>query len=54
MDKLYDDSKMPFGKYKGQLMIDVPDEYLKYLYKSGTLTPQVKAYIEDSFNKSEL
>jgi uncharacterized protein (DUF3820 family) len=53
--KLTDDSEMPWGKHKGELMIDVPDDYLVYMYKRGLNEEcSVRAYIEDSFNKSEL
>lgn len=30
--QLTDHSLMPFGKYQGQPMANVPDEYLIYLY----------------------
>ena len=30
MDKLTDESKMPFGKYKGKMMQDVPASYLDW------------------------
>jgi uncharacterized protein (DUF3820 family) len=27
--------KMPFGKYKGRLMIDLPEYYLNWFYQKG-------------------
>lgn len=32
---LTDDSKMPFGKYKGCVMVDVPASYLHWLWTNG-------------------
>jgi len=30
--KLTDESPMPFGKYKGEKMANVPASYLKWIY----------------------
>ena len=38
--------KMPWGKYKGQDMEDVPAGYLLWLYESDTRTIPVKEYLE--------
>jgi uncharacterized protein (DUF3820 family) len=38
---------MPFGKYKGYELGDVPAEYLLHILKSGEATGQLKEYIED-------
>jgi uncharacterized protein (DUF3820 family) len=32
---LTDESKMPFGKYKGDQMINVPANYLLFLYNDN-------------------
>lgn len=32
---LSDTDKMPFGKYKGKLLQDVPASYLHYLWQNG-------------------
>ena len=32
---LTDDDPMPFGKYKGQKMLDVPASYLFWLWTNG-------------------
>jgi len=37
MKELEDDSPMPFGKYKGQPMQDVPANYLHWLWTKGGL-----------------
>lgn len=42
---LDDTDPMPFGKYKGKPMQDVPASYLHWLYCAGAKDP-VKAYIE--------
>ena len=50
MKQLDDLSPMPFGKYRGQPMQDVPSSYLHYLWTNGlkqeTKTSPVAAYIE--------
>lgn len=45
---LTDESPMPFGKYKGKKMADVPDYYLLYIYDNYDLQPHVKTYIEQN------
>lgn len=50
---LDDDSLMPFGKFKGERMIDVPDWYLVSLRDSDFVEeqwPEVWDYIEDNWN----
>ena len=42
---LEDNSPMPFGKYKGDKMENVPPEYLIYLYNQGMNKGNVKTYI---------
>lgn len=49
MEELIDSSLMPYGKYKGQKMIDVPAHYLIWLYDNGC-SPQVKKYVKDSYD----
>lgn len=49
MKDLQDDSLMPFGKYRGIAMVNVPEQYLIYIYDNNMIYPQyanVKAYIE--------
>ncbi len=38
---------MPFGKYKGYELGDVPAEYLLNILRSGEATGELKEYIED-------
>lgn len=40
-----DESLMPFGKYRGRQMADVPADYLLWLYDAGKCFGQVKDYI---------
>lgn len=39
-------SKMPFGKYEGQLLKDISDGYLQTLYDAGKLSGELKSYTE--------
>lgn len=50
--KLTDTSLMPWGKWKGHKMANVPPEYLIWLLDNEKCSGQVKAYIEE--NKSFL
>lgn len=43
-----DNSLMPFGKYKGSKMIDVPASYLLWLYDNGLKDGDIKNYILDN------
>lgn len=45
---LNDYSKMPYGKHKGKQLIDVPADYLLWLYYNNKASPSVKQYIEDN------
>lgn len=45
-----DTDKMPFGKYQGTAMANVPASYLLWLYQEGKLNQEVKAYIEDNMD----
>ena len=43
---LTDKDPMPWGKYKGDLMEDVPADYLLYLYDgNGIHDPRVNRYV---------
>ncbi len=48
--KLTDESKMPFGKYKDEKMINVPASYLMWLYDTGKCNSDVKEYIKDNLD----
>lgn len=48
---LTDDSPMPFGKYKGEAMSDVPASYLHWLWTNGmnkNFTNSVHLYIKEN------
>lgn len=45
---LTDNSPMPYGKHKGKQMIDVPADYLLWLYDNGKCNGEVKAYVIDN------
>lgn len=46
-----DYSIMPFGKHKGKQLINVPDNYLLWLYHENNLShAQLKEYIEDNLD----
>ncbi len=48
MWKLTDTSAMPYGKYKGRRMQDVPADYLLWLYDNEKCSASVARYIEDN------
>lgn len=51
MPEYTDNSPMPFGKYKGDNLGNVPASYLLYLYSQGIneiLYPELKKYIEEN------
>ena len=48
MAKLTDESLMPFGKYKGEKMANVPAAYLLWLDKQTSLNMYVKEYIKEN------
>lgn len=41
---------MPFGKYEGQKMANVPASYLLWLYSEGKCYGEVKEYIEENLD----
>lgn len=51
-----DESIMPFGKYKGEKMANVPADYLLWLYQNSNVFGDLKAYITDNLDviKSEI
>jgi len=42
-----DFDEMPFGKYKGVMLGDVPAEYLLEILRSGEAQGELKEYIQD-------
>lgn len=51
-----DESMMPFGKYKGEKMANIPPDYLLWLYDNGKYYGEVLQYIKDNLDvlKSEI
>lgn len=45
---LFDNSPMPYGKYKGTKMANVPASYLLWLYDNSKCDRDVKNYITDN------
>jgi uncharacterized protein (DUF3820 family) len=50
MSKLTDESLMPFGKYKGDKMTNVPASYLIWLYDNGKCSSDVSEYIKENLD----
>lgn len=51
---LTDESPMPFGRYKGKLMANIPASYLLYIYDNGLYHTHVKNYIEENLDALKL
>jgi uncharacterized protein (DUF3820 family) len=45
---LNDNTPMPFGKYQGKAMVNVPAVYLIWLFDNGCSHAGVKKYIQDN------
>lgn len=45
-----DESIIPFGKYKGEKLANVPASYLLWLYSEGYCQRELKKYIEDNMD----
>lgn len=47
---------MPWGKYQGTAIANVPADYLLWLYENNKCSDDVKSYIEDNIDvlKSEI
>ena len=48
--KYTDETLMPFGKYEGQKLCNVPAEYLIYLHDNKIAKDYLKEYIEDNMD----
>jgi uncharacterized protein (DUF3820 family) len=51
-----DNSLMPFGKYKGEKMANVPSDYLLWIFENNKCTQEVAKYIAENLDviKSEI
>lgn len=50
MNKLTDNSKMPWGKYEGEKMANVPAEYLLWCFNNNKCSKEVAVYIQDNLD----
>jgi len=50
---LNDNSLMPYGKYKGEKMANVPANYLLWLWDNDKCCESVREYIEDNMDVLE-
>lgn len=48
MVKYTDKTLMPFGKYKGTALANVPAQYLLWLYGEGIASPPLQEYLNDN------
>lgn len=48
-----DNTLMPFGKHKGLRMIDVPPQYLLWIYEQDWCKGSLRAYIEENLDSLE-
>lgn len=54
MTILNDASRMPWGKYQGEMMADVPASYLIWLYEEKKCSGEVLQYIKDNLDMLRL
>jgi len=52
--KLTDKSLMPWGRYKGYNMENVPANYLLYMYSRGITDPLVSEYVVENMETLKL
>ena len=51
MEKITDQSKMTFGKYKGTAIEDVPASYLIWIYDNKKCPKNYMEYIKDNLDE---
>lgn len=49
-NEITDNSQMPFGKYQGKPMIEVPAKYLLWLFDNNCSNEAVRKYINDNLS----
>lgn len=52
LEKVTDQSLFPFGRHKGEKLVNVPASYLLYWYEKKALSKSFAEYVEQ--NKSKL
>lgn len=45
-----DQTLMPFGKFKGEKLANVPEHYLIWLHNEGKCYGELKTYIEENLD----
>ena len=48
--ELTDNSSMPYGKYKGEKMANVPASYLLWCYTNGKCSYDVSKYVQENYD----
>jgi uncharacterized protein (DUF3820 family) len=48
--EIHDNSLMPFGKYIGKAMVDIPAKYLLWLFNEGCNHEGVRKYINENLD----
>lgn len=47
---LLEETRMPFGKHKGKMMKELPDDYIYYLYSEVNCYGHVKQYVDENID----
>lgn len=53
MEKITDNSLMPYGKYKGKKMANIPASYLLWIYRNDKLFKALEVYVEENMDALE-
>lgn len=53
MEKITDSSLMPYGKYKGKKMANIPASYLLWMYRNDKLFKALEVYVEENMDALE-
>lgn len=53
MEKITDNSLMPYGKYKGKKMANLPASYLLWMYRNDKLFKALEVYVEENMDALE-
>ena len=53
MEKIMDNSLMPYGKYKGKKMANIPASYLLWMYRNDKLFKALEVYVEENMDALE-
>lgn len=53
MEKITDNSLMPYGKYKGKKMANISASYLLWMYRNDKLFKALEVYVEENMDALE-